>query len=60
MKVLVGALDVKKAQALGAKNQQLGQLKAGLDIKLENGTEIKSADCVLPATKGGKFVLLQV
>jgi len=54
-----GALDVDKAKSLGAQGPQLGLLKAGKDIKLDNGNIIKSGDCVGPTKKGRKIAFLQ-
>eukprot|EP01083_Nonionella_stella_P045244 121590_1 len=54
-----GKLDGKKAMSLGAKTKQLGILKSGKDVTLENGTIIHAADCVGATTPGRKVVLLQ-
>jgi len=51
-----GALDGKKAAALGAKGKDLGLLKAGKDVTLPNGTVVKATD-VLSEPKPGKRVL---
>lgn len=54
-----GSLDGKKARELGANGKQLGELKSGKDISLEDGTVIKSSDCLGPPTPGRKIVILQ-
>jgi len=53
-------LDAKKAIDFGAKGPQLGRLKMGHDVTLEDGTLINANLCCLPATPGKKIVLLQV
>lgn len=55
-----GALDVNKAIALGVpRGKLLGQLKAGNDVQLENGTVVRAADCVGQPIPGKSIALLQ-
>jgi len=54
-----GSLNAKLALELGAKNQQLGQLKDGLDVVLEDGRVIRSADVVGAGQKGRTIALVQ-
>lgn len=52
-----GSLDGKKAISLGAKGKELGLLKAGKDVTLENGTVIKSSDVVGERIKGKQIMI---
>ena len=52
-------LMADKAMKLGAKGPQLGQLKSGQDVTLENGIVIKSEDCLMSANPGRKIGILQ-
>lgn len=54
-----GALDGKLAQQLGARGKQLGLLKSGQDVVLENGTTIYHKDVLAPPIRGRKFAFLQ-
>jgi ribonuclease Z len=54
-----GQLDAKKAMELGLKGKQLGQLKSGKAITLEDGRIVKSSDCVGPPVAGRKLAILQ-
>jgi len=57
-KPLAGALDIKKATALGVpKGPLLGRLKAGQDIVLEDGTAVRSVD-VLSEPQPGFIVTI--
>lgn len=57
-KPLAGALDINKATALGVpKGPLLGRLKAGQDILLEDGTEVRSID-VLSEPQPGFIVTI--
>jgi len=56
---LEGAIDVEKAKSLGLSPGPLyRKLKEGLDVTLEDGTIIKSKDCVGPSTRGRKITIL--
>lgn len=58
-KPLQGALQFEKAQALGVpKGPLLGQLKNGNDIRLEDGTMIRSKDVTNPPQKGFTVAIL--
>ena len=54
-----GALDVARAKALGANGKQLGALKEGKDVTLDDGRVVRSADCVGPPLRGRSLALLQ-
>ena len=55
----VGKLDGQKATKLGAKGRQLGLLKNGKDVTLDNGTIIYSKDVVSEPVKGKKIAIMQ-
>jgi ribonuclease Z len=55
-----GTLDAKKAISLGALKSQLGLLKSGEDVTLDNGTVILSASVVSASVPGKKIGVLQV
>lgn len=52
-----GSLDGKKAMGLGATGKQLGLLKSGQDVTLEDGTLIKSSDVVGEKIKGKQVLI---
>jgi len=51
-----GALNAKRAIELGAKNTQLGELKAGKDVILPDGSKILAADVLGPTKKRKKSI----
>jgi ribonuclease Z len=54
-----GSIDAAKATALGLPPcPEYEKLKSGLDVELENGTVIRSADVVAAPCKGRKLVIL--
>jgi ribonuclease Z len=53
-----GKLDAARAKQLGAQPKDLGQLKAGKDITLADGTVVKSSDVLSPPAPGKKIVML--
>lgn len=58
-KPLAGELLIGKATALGVpKGPLLGQLKAGKDVVLENGTIVHSADVTSPPQEGFTLAIL--
>ena len=54
-----GKLDAAKAMALGARGRELGLLKQGHDVVLENGTTVLSADVVGAPVPGRKMAVIQ-
>ena len=55
----LGKLDAAKAKSLGAKGKQLGLLKNGQDITLDDGTIIYSKDVVGDKIIGNKIGVMQ-
>jgi ribonuclease Z len=54
-----GALDAKRAVDLGVRGgKDMGALKAGADVTLADGRVVRSADVVLPPTRGRVFIHL--
>merc|ERR1719474_1187156 len=54
-----GTLDAVKAKALGAVGPQLGMLKNGVDVVLENGTTVFSKDVCAAKVSGRKMAVMQ-
>lgn len=54
-----GPLDFKLAASRGARGPQLGLLKNGEDVTLENGTVIRSSEVVGESIPGRRIALLQ-
>lgn len=52
-----GSLDGKKAMKLGAKGKDLGLLKSGLNVTLDDGTVIKSSEVVGDKIKGKQVMI---
>ena len=55
----LGRLDAAKAKSLGAKGKQMGDLKNGKDVTLDDGTIIYSKDVVGEQEKGNKIGIMQ-
>jgi ribonuclease Z len=54
-----GKLDAVKAKSLGITNpRDLGQLSAGRDVTLPDGTTVKSSDVIGETRKGKKYLFL--
>jgi ribonuclease Z len=54
-----GPLDVSRAKQAGASGKQLGQLKEGRDVVLDDGRVVRSSECVGPPVRARKIALLQ-
>lgn len=54
-----GALDAAKAMAAGARGPQLGALKRGKDVRLDDGTVVRAADCTGATVPGRTLAVLQ-
>jgi ribonuclease Z len=56
----VGKLDIKKAASLGVKaGKDLGALKQGKNVTLEDGKVVHSADCIGQPTPGRRITIFQ-
>jgi ribonuclease Z len=54
-----GPLDAKRARALGAQGQQMGALKAGKDVTLDDGRVVRAADVTAAPTPGRRMCVIQ-
>ena len=51
-------LDAARARALGASGKQLGVLKSGHDVTLDDGRVVRCEDCLLPAVPPRRLVFM--
>jgi ribonuclease Z len=54
-----GALNAARAVELGARGRELGKLKRGLDVTLEDGTIVRCADVLSASIPGARVAFLQ-